>query len=113
VVLTNSDYFNGWQFEGVPVIGELTRKAICEGKMVEYFDASNGQEIRTHHFVKKEDLTTEIILSLLRDSAELDIAAEGADIEHSVEPVGGIIFLRPDFAIRKETREPFPYEPKQ
>jgi hypothetical protein len=37
VVLTNCDHLNGWSFEGVPVIGEVTRKAICTGSRVEYF----------------------------------------------------------------------------
>lgn len=58
VVLTNADLYNGWEYAGVPVMAEVTRKAICEGSKVEYYDARNGSILHAHTFVKKDDLTT-------------------------------------------------------
>ena len=111
VVLTNVHLFDGWTFDNVPVIGEVTRKAICEGAKVEYFDGNSGEVLHTQHFVKREDLTTERILRLLRHPVELDIAAETDEIQHRMERVSDLTFLMPEFAIRKDLKGPPAHEP--
>jgi hypothetical protein len=111
VVLTNVHHFDGWTSDDVPVIGEVTRKAICEGAKVEYFDGNSGEVLHTHHFVKREDLTTGEILRLLGHPVELDVAAEGTEIQHRMERVGDLTFLIPEFAIREDLSGPPTHEP--
>lgn len=112
VVLTNIDQLDGWCFDDVPVIGEVTRKAICRGARVDYRDNQSGEVIHTHHIVKPEELTTATILQLLQQSTEMHIAAEGLDTMHSVHPIGGLTLLMPEFVIRPDAGGPPPYEPK-
>lgn len=112
LVLTNLDHLDGWSFDGVPVAAEVTRKAICRGSKVEYFDSNSGEVLHTHHFVKQEDLTTEVILRLLRQPVELQIAAEGEEIKHRAHKVGDLTLLMPEFAIRAEVNGPPAHEPR-
>lgn len=112
IVLTNLDHLDGWWFNDVPVIGEVTRKAICQGSKVEYFDGNSGEVLHTHHFVKREDLTTEVILQLLRQSVEIEIAAEGIETGRSEQRVGDLTFLMPEFVPRKYLNGPPVHEPK-
>jgi hypothetical protein len=111
IVLTNLDHLDGWSFNDVPVIGEVTRKAICQGSKVEYFDFKTGEVQHTHHFVRREDLTTEVILQMLRQPVEIHIAAEGLEIKHDVHRVGSVTFLMPVFVVRKDLNEPPAHEP--
>jgi hypothetical protein len=113
LVLTNLDHLDGWSFDGVPVAGEVTRKAICRGSRVDYFDSNSGEVLHTHHFVRPEDLTTEVILSLLRKPVELEIAAEGAEIEHGVHTVGDLTLLMPEFVTRPDLNGLPAHEPKR
>lgn len=45
LVFTNMSIFDGWKFEGVPVIGEPGRKSITEGSKVEYRDTNGSVEL--------------------------------------------------------------------
>jgi hypothetical protein len=112
VVLTNIDQLNGWRVDDVPVISEVTRKAICRGSRVDYHDSQSGDVIHTHHFVKREELTTASILQLLQQSIEMQVAAEGADTTHSIHDIGELTLLMPEFVIRPDANGPPPHEPK-
>jgi hypothetical protein len=107
VVLTNIDQLNGWIFEEVPVISEVTRKAICYGSKVDYFDAHTGAVKHTHHFVKKDELNTDTIQRLLKHSVELDISAELEDVTYRKLVVGDCCFFLPEFAVREATASHF------
>jgi hypothetical protein len=111
VVLTNVNHYDGWSFDDVPVIGEVTRKAICEGTKVEFFDAKSGEVIHAQDFVKREDLSTEEILRILRHPVELDIAAETTEVQHHTERVGDLTFLMPEFVSRECLGRPLAHEP--
>ncbi len=110
VVLTNIDQLDGWRFEDVPVIGEVTRKAICRGARVDYQD-QNGDVIHTHHIVKPEDLTTATILQLLEQPIEMYVAAEGTETTHRAHSIGGLTLLMPEFVIRDDANDPPSHEP--
>jgi hypothetical protein len=112
VVLTNIDQLDGWRVDDVPVISEVTRKAICRGARVDYHDSQSGDIVHTHHFVKREELTTASILQLLQQSIEMQIAAEGTDTTHSVHDVGGLTLLMPEFEIRPGLNGAPSHEPK-
>ncbi|MFJ3111681.1 NERD domain-containing protein [Pseudomonas putida] len=108
VVLTTADHFEGWSFNGVPVIGEVTRKAICTGAKVDYYTSKESEPVHTHYFTKPEDLGTEKILHILKGSIELEASALTEDIQYTSIKVGDIVFVTPEFA--KRTR-PHPFEP--
>lgn len=111
LVLTNVHQLDGWQFNDVPVISEVTRKAICQGAKVDYQESQNGEVIHTHHFVKREELTTAAILQLISQPTEMRIAAEGTGTWHSIHEVGGLRLLMPEFEIRStESGQPL-HEP--
>ena len=111
VVLTNIDQLNGWRVDDVPVISEVTRKAICRGSRVDYHDSRSGEVIHTHHFVKREELTTASILQLLQQSIEMQVAAEGTDTTHSTHDIGELTLLMPEFVIQAHANGPPPHEP--
>ncbi|MRX08131.1 hypothetical protein GJ697_09830 [Pseudoduganella sp. FT25W] len=111
VVLTNVDQLNGWVFDEVPVISELTRKTICDGSKVNYFDGRTGELKHTHHFVKKEDLGSDEILRLIRHSVELDISLESSEVTHREIIIGDCCFLLPEFLMREESDVAFSYAP--
>lgn len=108
VVLTNAHHFEGWSFSGVPVIGEVTRKAICTGAKVDYYTSKESEPIHTHYFTKPEDLRTEEILHILKGSIELEVSALTEDIQYTPIKVGDIVFVAPEFV--KRTR-PHPFDP--
>lgn len=108
VVLTNISHFEGWSFSGVPVISEVTRKAICTGAKVDYYTSKNSDPIHTHYFTKPEDLKTKEILNILRGSVELKVSALTEEIYYIPNKIGDLIFLTPDFATRTG---PPPFEP--
>jgi hypothetical protein len=99
-VLTNVSHFDGWTFECVPVMGEVTRKAICEGARVDYFEGGSGRTVHHIDLVRKEELSTAKILELLAGSIELEIAVESTRVGHHVEPVAGLRFAIPTFLDR-------------
>lgn len=111
VVLTNIHQLDGWRFNDVPVISEVTRKAICRGARVDYRDSHTGAVLHTHHFVSPENLTTESILQLMQQSIEMQIAAEGTETSHSVHDVGELRLLMPEFVMRSNSAEVPPHEP--
>lgn len=111
VVLTNIDQLDGWRVDNVPVIGEVTRKAICRGAKVDYRNSQTGEVIHTHHFVKQEDLSTASILQLFEEPIEMRIAAEGTETVHSTHHIGGLKLLMPEFAIRTDANQPPVHEP--
>jgi len=75
LVLTTLGMFDGWHFEGVPVIGEGGRKAITQGAKVDYTDSS-GRVVSTRWITKPEELSTERILWSLNNPLEMLIAPE-------------------------------------
>lgn len=106
-VLTNMSTFNGWHFDGVPVMGETTRKGITEGSKVDYRDLS-GAIVSTHHFVSPEELSTGKILWLLDHPVELEIAPERFQTVWAEERFGSLGVRVARFAL---TDQPSPYEP--
>lgn len=101
VVLTNVSTFDGWRFEGVPVLGEVGLKAIVRGAKVNYQERG-GAVIATHHLM--EGLTTERILWLLDNPVEMQIAPEGLDVFHIGQALGGLKLFRPEFGQRKAVK---------
>ncbi|UMR29722.1 hypothetical protein MJ904_22180 [Massilia sp. MB5] len=109
-VLTNCNELNGWSFENVPIISEVTRKAITVGSKVEYFQKGKRNAVHTHHFVTRDELTTSKILELLTSTVELDIAAETGEISWQRHEVGSLAFLLPEFTAGQNLDEPI-HEP--
>ena len=91
VVLTNESMFDGWEHDGVPVIGETIRQAITNGSSVEYFNGATLEVLGVDHHLKVEDLSTETILAALRAPIELAIAPEQGAVEHIWEGAGGLM----------------------
>jgi hypothetical protein len=106
LVLTTIDAFDGWRFEGVPVIGEGGRKAITKGAKVDYTDPS-GAVVSTRHITRPEELSTERILWTLDNPIELLIAPEGLSVWHKEVTFAGLRALLPEFD-QRETVESFP-----
>ncbi|MBR1285360.1 hypothetical protein JQ597_25245 [Bradyrhizobium sp. AUGA SZCCT0177] len=96
VVLTTVDMFNGWSYEGVPVIAEGGRKAITEGAKVRYTSSQTGETLYTQHF------STSKILWALENPLELMISPESMDIRHRETSVGGLFVAMPDFELRTD-----------
>ena len=101
LVLTNNDILDGWHFEGVPVMGEVGRKAITEGAKVDYTDQS-GHIFSTHWITKKEDLTTDRILWSLKNPVELSIAPESLETSHRILKLRDLTVLIPEFDLRDD-----------
>lgn len=101
LVLTNNDLLDGWHFEGVPVMGEVGRKAITTGAKVDYMD-QGGRVVSTRWITKKEDLTTDRILWTLQNPVELLIAPEGLETSHRILKLGGLAVLIPEFDLRDD-----------
>jgi hypothetical protein len=99
VVLTNIDELDGWHVDGVAVIGEVTRKAICRGARVD-LTSNSGEVIHTHHFVKPEDLNTASILQLFDEPVEMRLAIEGTETTFSTHRIGGLTLEIPDFGVK-------------
>lgn len=108
VVLTNVGHFEGWSFSSVPVIGEVTRKAICTGAKVGYYTSKNSELVYTHYFITPEDLKTQEILNISKISIELEGSALTEDIQYIPIKIGDLIFVAPEFANRTN---PHPFEP--
>lgn len=106
LVLTTVDMFDGWHFEGVPVIGEVGRKAITQGAKVAYTDSS-GCVVSTRWITTPEDPSTERILWSLNNPVELLIAPEGLNVRHRPITVSGLTILLPQFDLREDV-ESFP-----
>lgn len=106
LVLTTVASFDGWSFEGVPVIGEAGRKAITEGVKVEYTHSS-GRVVSTRWITKPDELTTERILWTLNNPVELLIAPEGLDTFQRELRFRGFSVMIPEFDMRKHV-ESFP-----
>lgn len=104
LVLTTVSFFDGWRFEGVPVIGEVGRKAITQGAKVTYRDSKSQKALATHHFVRPEELSTQKILWAIENPLELLIAPENMNIYHKPIRVGGLTFEIPEFRVRKDTK---------
>lgn len=103
VVLTNIDELDGWRVDGVPVIGEVTRKAICRGARVDY---QRGEEVvHTHHFVRPEDLNTTTILQLFDETVEMRVAMEGTQTTHSSHRIGGLTLQMPEFVAKPDAHQ--------
>lgn len=100
VVITNVAHFEGWAQHGVPIIASTTQKAICDGSRVDYVDSGTQGIVSTEHFVRPEDLTTDTILSLIRDPPELRIAPERHGVHHIPQKIGEVGFLIPDITLR-------------
>lgn len=100
LVLTTLDSFDGWRFEGVPVIGEAGRKAITVGAKVDYTDPRSGSVVTTRWITKPEELSTERILWSLDNPVEMLIAPEGLSTTHRAATVSGITILLPAFELR-------------
>ncbi|MDO3431918.1 hypothetical protein QWJ46_04410 [Rhizobium sp. CBN3] len=95
LVLTNSSLFDGWIYEGVSVAGEVMRNAISSGARIDYHDARNKEIVRTYHIVRKEDLTTDTILWLLRHPVELQ-ALPDLVVRHVSVKFGTVTYEVPD-----------------
>ena len=106
LVLTTVAMFDGWQFAGVPVIGELGRKAITKGAKVDYTDFS-GRVLSTRWITKSEELSTDRILWSLCNPVELVISPEGLDVSYFDVCFPGLLVKLPEFRTRKEV-ESFP-----
>lgn len=104
VVLTNINELDGWRVDNVPVIGEVTRKAICRGARVDY-ETSTGEVIHTHHVVKPGDLNTSTILQLFDEPLEMRVALEGVDVSHIVHRIGGLTLEMPEFLNRPDAEQ--------
>lgn len=109
VVLTNVSHFEGWSFSDVPVISEVTRKAICTGAKVDYYTSKNSDPVHTHYFTRPEELKTQEILNILKGSVELEVSALTEEIYYIPNKIGDLIFLTPEFATRANSH---PSEPK-
>ncbi len=105
LVLTTG-MFDGWNFEGVPVIGEGGRKAITQGAKVDYTDSS-GRVVSTRWISKPEELSTERILWSLNNPLELLIAPEDLKVRHRSVTLSCATVLIPEFDLRKDL-ESFP-----
>lgn len=101
LVLTNNDLLDGWHFEGVPVMGEVGRKAITTGAKVDYTDQS-GRVVSTRWITRKEELTTDRILWSLQNPVELLIAPESLETSHRVLKLGDFAVLTPQFDLRDD-----------
>ncbi|WP_447909500.1 hypothetical protein [Brevundimonas bullata] len=99
VVLTNVDFFDGWRFEEVPVMGEVGRKAIVRGARVDFSDES-GTDVDTLWITRPEDLTTERILWSLDNPVELHISQEIPETRYDNREVAGLTVSMPDFVLR-------------
>lgn len=105
VVLTNIHHLEGLSLFDVPVIGEATRKAICHGSKVDYFD-SDGQHVGTHVFVAPDQLDTKEILRLLKEPVELRIATERPETVYRAERLGGLELSLPEFLTVSDPFQP-------
>lgn len=105
LVLTNINHLDGLNLFDVPVIGEATRKAICEGSSVQYLNA-NGQHLHTHFFVKQDQLDTQEILRLLKEPIELRIASERPETLYRKEKLGHLELLLPEFLTNIDPFQP-------
>lgn len=106
VVLTNIGHLQGWSHLDVPVISESTRKAICRGSKVDYFNASTGKLVHTKVFVGPDELSTKEILRLIREPIELKIAAEKPEVIYRFDQLGSVAFYLPEFAMNPDAFEP-------
>jgi hypothetical protein len=107
LVLTNVSAFEGWQFGGVPIIGEVGRTAITKGAKVDYRDPQSGAVVSTRWITRPEELSTERILWSLNNPVELLIAPESLEIRHRAHTVAGMRILLPEFRPREDV-EGFP-----
>lgn len=99
VVITNLSHFEGWSFDDVSIISSSTQQAICNGGKVDYFNAMTGEVLETDHIVQRENLSTETILSLIRDPLELRIAPGRHGVRHIPQKIGTMAFLVPDITL--------------
>jgi len=106
VVLTNVAQLQGWNHLNVPVISESTRKAICRGSKVDYFNSSTGELVHTKVFVGPDELSTNEILRLIREPIELKIAAEKPEVVYRFDQFGSVSFYLPEFAMNPDAFEP-------
>ncbi|MGY8635585.1 hypothetical protein RAD15_24220 [Bradyrhizobium sp. 14AA] len=95
LVLTTVDTFEGWSWEGVPVIGEGGRKAITERAKVRYTSPQDHEVLHTRHVIRDVDLTTEKILwaiqnPLVAGAGELGRTASRNAPERAFRCVAGI-----------------------
>lgn len=95
LVLTNSPLFDGWIHEGVSVAAEVTRNAITDGARIDYRDVKNQEIVSTYHIVRKEDLTTDTILWLLRHPVEFQ-ALPDLVVHHVSVKLGNVTYEVPD-----------------
>jgi len=99
LVLTSEHMFDGWEYLGVPVAGETIRRAITVGTKVEYYDANTNETVRTDHHLRAEDISTETILTALRNPIELKLAPEQGAVRLLLQPLAGWTYLIPDLAV--------------
>ncbi|WP_131800123.1 hypothetical protein [Methylobacterium indicum] len=99
LVLTTINHVDGWEFEGVPVIGEAGRKAITEGSKVVYSSQRTREIFATKHITKPEELSTERILWSLKNPIEILIAPEKIDTTYRIGVAGRLRFELPQFKI--------------
>lgn len=107
LVLTTVDTFEGWGWEGVPVIGEGGRKAITEGAKVRYTSPQDHEVLHTRHVIRDVDLTTEKILWAIQNPLELLLAPESLDVRHHETRLSGLFVALPEFEDRSDL-ERFP-----
>lgn len=112
VVLTNLAHFDGWVWEGVPILSEVGRKSITIGSKVDYHDSKSHETVHTHDFVKEEDLCTETILWLLKNPLEIRISPESTNVTYREMEIAGITWMRPEFALKTDADVVQPHEPR-
>lgn len=83
----------------MPVAGETVRRAITVGTKVDYYDADTNETLWTDHHLKAEDISTETILTALRNPIELKLAPEQGAVRLLLQPLAGWTYLIPDFAV--------------
>lgn len=99
LVLTSEHMFDGWEYLGVPVAGETVRRAITVGTKVDYYDAATKETLWTEHHLKVEDISTETILTALRNPIELKLAPEQGAVRLLAQSLEGWTYLIPDLAV--------------
>jgi hypothetical protein len=99
VVFTNSYTLNGWQCEGVPVLGLSGQRGLREGAHVDYRDTRTREVRASVEYAPPPGSPQEQILWLLRHSVEAEIAAEDGTVEHEARTLRGVQWLWPELSL--------------
>jgi Holliday junction resolvase-like predicted endonuclease len=97
LVMTTENMFDGWEFAGVPVAGETTRKAITEGSKVEYYDSVTREVQQVDWHIRPGDRNTQTILAALRNPIELKLAPEQGIVAYHRLDIAGLRLDVPHF----------------